>query len=106
MLVNHERICALRSEVGDDGFGEVVSLFLEESDEVFARLIGRSAADVSADVHFLRGSALTLGLDDLAEWCARHEQRPLQPQDFAELADLYRRSRDTFQAEISSSVAA
>lgn len=101
MLINHKRILALRSEVGDDGFGEVVALFLEESDEVLTRLVGQTSADVAGDVHFLRGSALTLGLDDLADWCARHERQDLQQQDFDALASLYRQSRQAFDADVS-----
>lgn len=106
MLVNHERILALRAEVGDDGFCEVVALFLEESDEVLARLIGQESADHSGDVHFLRGSALTLGLDALAAWCAGHERKILQPHDLDALAELYQLSRQAFLIEVSALTAA
>ena len=105
MLINQERILALRSEVGDDGFAEVVALFLEESDEVLAKLIGQTSADVAGDVHFLRGSALTLGLDDLADWCAQHERQDLLQQDFDTLAKLYQQSRQAFEADVFAIVA-
>ena len=91
MLVNAERLAALRDEIGAEGFDEVLGLFLRESDEVVARLAGPIPAEaVEADLHFLKGTALTLGLDDLAEMCRQGEQGATV--DPAALADLYRRS--------------
>jgi histidine phosphotransfer protein HptB len=106
MLINHERLVALKSEVGEDGFDEVVSLFFEESDEVLTRLLQPGMMDHAPDIHFLRGSALTLGLDDLADWCARFEQLVLMPQDLADLASLYQRSKQAFEQEVAAAIAA
>ncbi|MEZ5753354.1 MAG: Hpt domain-containing protein [Paracoccaceae bacterium] len=92
MLVNGERLAALRGEIGEDGFDEVLEMFLAESDEVVTRLSGQPDGAMSeADLHFLKGSALTLGLEQLAELCRRCEAGPqVHP---AVLADLYRQSR-------------
>lgn len=106
MLINHKRLVALKSEVGEDGFGEVVDLFFEESDEVLTRLLKPGMMDHAPDIHFLRGSALTLGLDDLADWCARYEQHVLMPQDLADLASLYQRSKQAFEQEVAAAIAA
>lgn len=74
MLVNKDRLEALREEIGADGFDEVVSLFLTESAEVVERLGAQRPGNLSAeDLHFLKGSALTLGFDDLADLCRRAE---------------------------------
>ena len=83
MLVNKDRLEALREEIGADGFEEVVSLFLQESAEVVERLGGQRPGDLSAeDLHFLKGSALTLGFDDLADLCRRAEMGdPAHPSD-------------------------
>lgn len=40
-MIDWERVADLRSEIGDDGFDEVIALFLEETDEVIARLSAR-----------------------------------------------------------------
>ena len=92
MLVNQERLGALRGEIGEDGFDDVLEMFLAESDEVVARLAGQAVGAMSeADLHFLKGSALTLGLDRLAELCRQCETGPqVHP---SALADLYRQSR-------------
>ncbi|WP_434616400.1 Hpt domain-containing protein [Tabrizicola sp. M-4] len=91
MLVNAERLAALRAEIGEDGFEEVLEMFLKESDEVVARLAAPSIPEsIEADLHFLKGTALTLGMDDLADMCRRGEQGAAV--DPAALADLYRRS--------------
>lgn len=92
MLVNRERLAALRGEIGEDGFEEVVEMFLRESEEVVARLGGQRAGAMSeADLHFLKGSALTLGFDDLADLCRQSEAGvAVQP---ATLQDVWARSR-------------
>lgn len=75
MLVNPARVQALCQEIGEDGFPEVLEMFVAESAQVVARLRGLGdPAAIAADVHFLKGSALTLGLDDLAAYCAQVEQ--------------------------------
>jgi histidine phosphotransfer protein HptB len=97
MLVNMERLAALRGEIGDDGFDEVVEMFLQESDEVVTRLAAQGAGRMSdADLHFLKGSALTLGFDDLAELCRQSETGgQVTP---ARLQDVWERSLAAFRA--------
>ncbi|PLL14563.1 histidine kinase [Tabrizicola sp. TH137] len=92
MLVNPIRVQSLRDEIGAEAFPDVLALFLEESAQVVARL--RAMDDpvaMAADLHFLKGSALTMGLEDLADCCRRVEQG--QSFDPAALADLFARSR-------------
>lgn len=73
-MIDWTRVDELRSEVGDDGFDEVVELFLEESDEVIARIEGSTGAALGRDLHFLKGSALNLGLQSLAQLCQEGER--------------------------------
>lgn len=92
MLVNPARVQALCQEIGEDAFPEVLELFLSESAEVVARL--QRASDpqaIAADLHFLKGAALTMGLEDLADLCRRGEAGGSV--DPARLADLFARSR-------------
>ena len=75
MLVDVTRLRALREEVGDDGYEEVLVLFLAESDEVVERLAAHAGdTPPAAELHFLKGIALNLGFDDLAALCRRAER--------------------------------
>jgi histidine phosphotransfer protein HptB len=71
-LTDWKRVDDLASEIGADAVVEVVAMFLEETDEVMARLA--AAAPSTEDYHFLKGSALNLGLNDLATLCQLGEQ--------------------------------
>jgi len=69
-MIDWTRVAELRSEVGEEAFAEVVELFLEEVDEVMARLdAAPDAPTLAADLHFVRGSALNLGLKDFCTIC-------------------------------------
>lgn len=75
MLVDVTRLRALREEVGDDGFEEVLVLFLAESDDVVERLASHTAdRPPEAELHFLKGIALNLGFDALAALCRKGER--------------------------------
>ena len=74
-MIDWERVQELRSEIGPDSFMEVVDMFLEEADGVAARLAsGVAAAELEAELHFLKGSALNLGLEQLAALCQSGER--------------------------------
>lgn len=76
MMIDWERVSDLSFEIGEDGFAEVVDLFLEETDEVIDRLsTAPIAAQIGKDMHFLKGSALNLGFRDLAALCQDGERR-------------------------------
>ena len=63
------------SKTGDDDFLEVVAMFLEETDEVVGQLDGTpDLPAVESRLHFLKGSALNLGLTDLAALCQNGER--------------------------------
>lgn len=69
-MIDWNRVSELRSEVGEDEFSEVIELFLEEVDEVIDRL--RETPDpqlYEQDLHFLKGSALNLGFQELGQLC-------------------------------------
>ena len=76
MMIDWERVSDLRSEIGDEGFAEVVEIFLEETDDVIARLsAGPPEVQIGQDLHFLKGSALNLGFSHLASLCQDGERR-------------------------------
>ena len=75
-MIDWDRVCELRLEIGAEEFAEVVALFLEEADEVVARLPAISdAKGMESALHFLKGSALNLGFSDLASLCQEGERR-------------------------------
>ena len=73
-MINWTRINELRSEIGEDDFGEIVELFLEEVEQVIRKL--RTAPDLNTlgtDLHFLKGSALNLGFQSFSGLCQAGE---------------------------------
>lgn len=100
-LIDWRRVAELREEIGADGFEDVVALFLEEVDEAVGRLTGpRAPAELEADLHFLKGSALNLGFAGFASLCAQGEAQAAGPEagsvDLDALRNTYARSRAAF----------
>lgn len=105
LMIDWMRVDELRAEVGDDGFDEVVDLFLEETDEVIARLLEVDDAALGRDMHFLKGSALNLGLRELAKLCQDGERLCGSGQaakvDRSALIAAYHNAKATFRDEIA-----
>jgi HPt (histidine-containing phosphotransfer) domain-containing protein len=73
-VMDWTRLDELRAEVGDDALGEVLALFLEETDDMALRLAGGGdPATLADDLHFMKGAALNLGFSALADACRRAE---------------------------------
>lgn len=98
-LIDTCRLAELRDEIGAGELGEVVAIFLDETDQVVARLRTGRAADPAADLHFLKGSALNLGLAAFAGFCHEGEQRA--GADGKELASLYQASKQALHKALS-----
>jgi HPt (histidine-containing phosphotransfer) domain-containing protein len=103
VMIDWSRVDELRSEIGAEDFGDVVALFFEEADEVAARLA--AAADrggIEGELHFLKGSALNLGLAELAALCQAGERAARGGQgaavDLAAILACYRASKAAFLA--------
>lgn len=102
-MIDWDRVENLRREIGNDDFADVVALFLEETDEVIARLPAQSGADLRADLHFLKGSALNLGFRALALHCGQGEaalQDATGLVDPAPIVALYHATRSSFIATL------
>lgn len=98
--MNWDRVEELREEVGEDAFSEVVELFLEETEDVAVRL--RAAPDpkiLEDQMHFLKGAALNLGFEELAEMCQTGEVAARNGAgaqiDVSAILTCYEQSRDT-----------
>lgn len=73
MLIDRDRLNALRDDIGEEDFADVALLFISEIGEKLAELTAHPAAATADDFHFLRGSAVNLGLAAFAEACTRAE---------------------------------
>ena len=96
-MLNSARIDELKSEVGEDDFIEVVSLFCEEVEEVLSELPGAAASDLPGLLHFLKGSAFNIGLDHVGTLCQAEEARiqkdPGEPPDVSALLSAYQSAK-------------
>lgn len=97
-IVNWARVAELTEEIGAEDFGEVVEIFLEECDGTAARL--GASTSLEADLHFLRGAAMNLGLDAMAAACQAGERAAAEGReaevDRGALVRLYDASRAQF----------
>lgn len=105
-MIDWDRVDDLKAEIGEDDFAEVISLFLEEADEVAATLRGEMAADqIEAALHFLKGSALNLGFSLLAQLCQDGEKAAAAGNgaqvDLVNVAVAYDLSKSAFQDGLS-----
>ncbi|MGR3320522.1 MAG: Hpt domain-containing protein [Pseudooceanicola sp.] len=100
-MIDWTTLNALRDEVGHDGFAEVMELFLADLDTGAAAL--RPGPTLEAQLHFLKGAALTMGLTDLAALCQQGETAAARGAsdgiDIGQVVDCLERSRARFLAE-------
>ena len=69
-VIDWDRVNELRDEVGAEDFQEVVEMFLEEVEEAMARMIAvADQTTLEDDMHFLKGSALSLGFKAFSALC-------------------------------------
>lgn len=104
-MIDWDRVAALREEVGPEDFDEVVELFLQEVDEEIETLSGASEQDQLAEkLHFLKGSALSLGFRDFSTLCQTGESAlskdPTAQVDLQGLQDSYQTSRSAFLSDL------
>lgn len=73
-MIDWSRVEELRDEIGAEDFVEVVDIFLEEVEEVIAKITGDVPdRSIEAHLHFLKGSALNLGFQSFSELCQSGE---------------------------------
>lgn len=104
-MIDWTRLNDLRVEIGHDDLTEVVAAFLEETDEVMARLTNGETGGLEQSLHFLKGSALNLGLTAFAILCEEGEIRAAAGQDrkvdLGALSRIYEASKSTFLSALS-----
>ena len=109
-MIDWGRVEELRAEIGDDDFHEVVAMFLEEADEVIVQISGPpDPSQLESRLHFLKGSALNLGLTELAGLCQDGERHAATGTatsvDLAAVVAIYRASRLQITQSLGSAAA-
>lgn len=110
-MIHWARVNELREEIGAEDFDEVVDLFLEEVENVIGRL--RQNVDLSQleqDLHFLKGSALSLGFSAFSELCQDGERRSAggQPEtvDLTAIIAGFAQSKSLFISQLPGKISA
>lgn len=110
-MIDWKRVEELREEIGPEGFLEVACMFLEEAEQaVTALLEGLPVDKIGRQLHFLKGSALNLGLSDLAVVCQDGERKAAEGHgatvDPSHVAAVYHASRDLLLSLLNQVTAA
>lgn len=100
-MIDWGQVTRLRDEVGAEDFDDIVALFIEEVEEVTARLAsGQSPVSVEEDLHLLKGSALNLGFTRFSALCQSGETRAAQGEasrvDLQPILSAYAMSKAAF----------
>ncbi|MEM1351840.1 MAG: Hpt domain-containing protein [Pseudomonadota bacterium] len=107
-MIDWSQVAALREEVGEEDFEEVVSLFLEEVDDEIGTL-APNADGLAGKLHFLKGSALNLGFREFSSLCQTGESAlsrdPRATVDIDGLLASYKNSRAAFLSELPTQFA-
>lgn len=113
-MIDWSKVVELRNDVGAEDFADVVELFLEEVSEAIAGLAPDAGPDapepLAAKLHFLKGSALSLGFRAFSGLCEEGEKLCREGRgsevDLQAIRDVYDRSRAEFIAQLPQRLAA
>ncbi|MFN3145073.1 MAG: Hpt domain-containing protein [Paracoccaceae bacterium] len=99
-MIDWNRVRELHDDVGAEDFAALVDIFLDEADEVTARLGGPPENISTDDLHFLRGAMLNLGFRQVSALCQTLETRiaggDRDAEGVAALLDAYKAARAEF----------
>ena len=103
-MIDWTRVRQLRDEVGASEFDEVVQIFLDEVQETIDRLNRDTARlELEQNLHFLKGSALSLGFQQFSRLCQDGERNAAEGNadavDLPAILAVYDESRALFQTE-------
>lgn len=109
-MIDWNHVNDLRDDVGIDDFDEVVALFLEEVDEIVARLpTTTDSTQLEQDFHSLKGCAQGLGFRAFAQLCQTGESLckngQIQKINLAGTMQVYRDSRRIFLEQLPTALA-
>lgn len=110
-MIDWNRVEVLKNEVGSEDFGEIVDLFLEEVESAIAELSeSTDRSGLGDNLHFLKGSALSVGFARFSDLCQAGETAAEKGQadqiDLDELLKAYQDSKKIFLEELPQFLAA
>jgi histidine phosphotransfer protein HptB len=110
-MIDWKRVNELRAEIGEEGFGEVVEMFLDEVEAVLTRLQNNSdPAHFEEDLHFLKGGAWNLGFRHMGALCQEGEIKAAQSAgtdiDISGVLASYGASKKAFLAGLANPASA
>ncbi|MTH99919.1 Hpt domain-containing protein [Roseibium sp. RKSG952] len=108
-MIHWPRVNQLRDEVGADEFDEVVQIFMDEVQEVISKLReDTSRTEIEQNLHFLKGSALSLGFDRFSKLCQDGERKAAAGEgsdvNLAEIYSEFDQSRSVFEAGLADNL--
>lgn len=101
-MIDWGRVVQLRDDVGATEFGPLLELFIDEIETVLAQLQAGDPVRLTDDLHFIRGSAVNLGFNELVSLCRQIETGPGQaPQALLDrLRGCYASSKKEFMRDL------
>jgi HPt (histidine-containing phosphotransfer) domain-containing protein len=108
-MINWAQIDSLISDVGEEDVAEVIEIFLDEVDQKLDDMRGiapkSEPQDMAADLHFLKGSALNIGFEEMGQFCSKAENQfksgSGDPQGVVQaIAVLFEQSRSVLETRI------
>lgn len=100
-MIDWPHVQQLCNEVGVDDFDEILELLFEEASEIIAKLetlTDRSC--LAQDMHFLKGSALSIGFSHLSQLCHEGENAArngdAESVDIATILQCYAKTKQAF----------
>lgn len=106
-MIDWNRIKALRDDIGEEDFPDVVDIFIEEVTEMIEKLRrSHKLENLGEDLHALKGSALNLGFKSFAQLCQAGETAAANGDtaliDLPPILACYDSSKDMFLAGLES----
>lgn len=73
-MIDWTRVTDLHAEIGEDGFNEIIDMFLMEMNNIVAQLQdGSNPQRIEVNLHALRGGLLNLGFTHVSTLCQQGE---------------------------------
>lgn len=105
-MINRARIEELRDEVGAEDLAEVVAMFCEEVEETLDRIAAHPYPAFADNLHFLKGSALNIGMSEVGELCQAFEKSlrtdPSDIPDIGLIAAAFHKARAALYLELAN----
>ncbi|MGH1423633.1 MAG: Hpt domain-containing protein [Pseudooceanicola sp.] len=97
-MIDWARLAEMRDELGGEDFAEIAAMFLEDTQDAVDLL--DMDGNLEGQLHYLKGSALTMGFVELAVLCSSGEAEAAAGRsdrvDLVEIGKAFRRAKGEF----------